>query len=118
MTHFISTFFVTPLIIMTHDPTILCCSDIIIVHSDAIPLSLVLMLQNFIRTHSCPDHLWFNGRLGLSHEKEKTCGENITIGEPNDMKIFLQDTKPRHHVRKNSRWESCRDNSKMSLVWE
>jgi len=50
-------FLVTPLIILTHDPTILCRSDIIIVYSDTIPLSLVLMLRNFIRTHSCLDHL-------------------------------------------------------------
>ena len=32
-THFISTFFIIPLIIVTNNPTTLCVSDIIIVHS-------------------------------------------------------------------------------------
>ena len=44
---------------MTNDPTILCVSDIIIVQSCAISLSISLVLQNSITTHSCPKHVLY-----------------------------------------------------------
>ena len=58
-THFISTFLLTLLIILMKDPTIIHLSFIIIVHSCAISLSMVLLLWKFITTHSCLKHVLY-----------------------------------------------------------